>query len=72
MSLYLNILDMFSLGTETIIIYRFNFFSVVQESACPVGDEEEAGGGSFAVHPEGRDADCGPGSGQTGLGQGFQ
>lgn len=50
----------------------FNFFTVVQESACPVGDEGEAGGWSIAVHPEGRDADCGSGSGQTGLGEGFQ
>ena len=47
------------------------FSSVVQESACPAGDEEKAGGGSSAVHPEGWDTDCGSGSGQTGLGQGL-
>ena len=47
-------------------------FSAVQESTCPVGDEEEAGGGSFAVHSERRDPDCGSGSGQTSLGKGLQ
>lgn len=47
-------------------------FSAVQESACPVGDEEEAGGGSFAVYSEGWDVDCGSGSGQTGLGKDLQ
>lgn len=50
----------------------FFVFAVVQECACPVGDEEEAGGGSFAVYSERRDVDCGSGFGQTGLGKGFQ
>lgn len=47
------------------------FVLVVQEPACPVGDEKEAGGGSFAVHSEGWDTDSGSGSGQTGLGKGL-
>lgn len=51
---------------------KSNSFVAVQESACPVGDEEEAGGGSVAVHTEGGDADCGSSPGQTSLGEGFQ
>lgn len=49
-----------------------SFFSVIQESACPVGDEKEAGGRSFTLHPEGWDTDSGSGSGQTGLGKGLK
>lgn len=45
---------------------------VVQGRARPGGDGEEAGGGSLAVHSEGRDSDRGPGSGQAGLGAGLQ
>lgn len=66
-------LGMLSQETESCEFWRdfTSFFSVVQESACPVGDEEEAGGGSFAVHSEGWDTDSGSGSGQTGLGKGL-
>lgn len=53
-------------------IYYVCVISVVQESARAAGNEEEAGGGSSAVYSERRDADCGPGSGQAGLGKGFQ
>ena len=44
----------------------------LQESACPAGNEEEAGGSSTAVHTEGRNADRRSGAGQTGLGESLQ
>ena len=47
-------------------------FPVIQEPACPVGDEEEAGGERSAVHSERRDAHGGSGFGQAGLGKGVQ
>lgn len=65
--------EMCELRTDLMCRVLFYFiFSVVQESTCTVGDEEEAGGGSFTVHPERRDTDCGSGSGQTSLGEGLQ
>lgn len=53
-------------------MYSTSFFSVIQESACPTGDEKEAGGGSSALHSEGWDTDSGSGSGQTSLGKGLK
>lgn len=48
-------------GQILLSVFYF-FFSVVQECSRPVGDEEEAGGGSSAVYSEGWDTDSGSGS----------